>query len=55
MRLSFALFLHPMLMNELFVGEALMDLCDKPFTLPRRDELIFASLLKTLRLYSAQE
>lgn len=37
MRLSFALFLHPMLMNELFVGEALMDLCDKPFTLPRRE------------------
>lgn len=32
MRLSFALFLHPMLVNELLVGEALMVLCDKPFT-----------------------
>lgn len=31
MRLSFALFLHSMLMNELLVGEALMDLYDKPF------------------------
>ena len=37
MRLSFALFLHPMLVNELLVGEALMDLCDKPFTLRRRE------------------
>lgn len=31
MRLSFALFLHSMLMNELLAGEALMDLYDKPF------------------------
>lgn len=37
MRLSFALFLHSMLMNELLAGEALMDLYDKPFTLPRRE------------------